>query len=188
MLGRGRLATLTALAFCAAPATASAGTAKLVFQPGDERTPDSEAFEYAAAPGEVNHLTLTASGSSVLVTDTAGVTLGRACTRPVPGDTTRARCTPPGGADVEGATATLGDGNDTARDSSLGAAIDGGPGNDDLTGGSLTGGPGNDVPAGASSFKGGPGNDRMTGRNDEAFDLFDESDANNGTDVISGGG
>src|SRR4051812_49246516 len=169
MLGRGRLAVLTALAFCAGPAPASAGTAKLVLVPGDERTPDSEAFEYAAAPGEVNHLTLTASGRSVLVVDTAGVTLGRACTRPVPGDTTRARCTPPTEADVEETSAKLGDGNDTARDGSLGAAIDGGPGNDDLTGGSLTGGPGNDILAGASSFKGGPGNDRMTGRNDGDF-------------------
>src|SRR4051794_2757181 len=184
---RGLLLALALL--CAVPGAASAGTAKLVHEPGDERTPDSERFDYAAAPGETNHLTLSPGpGTSVLVVDSAGVTLGRGCTRPVPGDNTRALCTVPGGLDLSGVSVALGDGADVARDSSLGAEIDGGPGNDDLTGGSLKGGPGNDVLAGASYQKGGPGNDRMTGTNRESYDLFDETDAGNGTDTINGGG
>jgi hemolysin type calcium-binding protein len=175
------------------PAGATAGTAKLTKNPPMERIDPSEEFSYTAAPGEVNRLTLSeAPGGGVLVVDTAGVTLGRGCLRPVAGDNTRARCRSPEGLPINGGGATLGDGDDVATDTAtttaVGTSLSGGPGNDRLTGGTVDGGDGNDVIKGDGIIKGGKGNDVMTGSGGAGYDSFDESEPNNGSDTINGGG
>jgi hypothetical protein len=187
-----------AFAFAVAPAEAAAGTAQLVRQPGDERENPSESLEYSAAPGELNRLTLAFDGRAVLVTDTAGVTAGRGCAR-VGGDPNRARCAAGGDAEILGLTALLGDGDDTADDTT-GARIEGGDGNDTLTGSGFTGGargesaellggPGQDTLRG-DTLAGGPGDDTLTisyTDDQNPFGTIDESDADNGSDTIRGG-
>jgi hypothetical protein len=181
------LAILCALAI--APATADAGVAVLVLDPGDERASPTEAFVYTAAAGEANNVVLADVGpaqETVRISDSAGVTLGRGCRRAEPADATVALCTSPQGAEIFDQIARLGDMNDTGT----GPAMDGGPGDDRLTGRDLVGGPGNDTLRVASetggALKGGPGDDDMTG-SDGPYDTFDESDAANGSDVIRGG-
>ena len=188
---RRTLVLVPVLASLIAPAAASAGTAQMVFTPGDDRTPSSEEFKYAAGPGEANRFTLQeADGTALLVIDSAGVTLGRNCTRPVPGDTTRARCTTTEESSVIEFSVTLGDLDDVGTSTTeVTGSISGGPGNDNLTAPTLDGGEGNDVLKGSVSIKGGPGNDDMTGApNNNGSDgvTFHEGDANNGSDTIRG--
>jgi Ca2+-binding RTX toxin-like protein len=195
----GRLALITALlvAGCAfLPGGAAAGTAKLVHHPSDGRTNPSEEFSYNAGAGEVNRLSIsTDTRGDVLVSDAAGVTLGRGCARVVLTDPTRARCHAPGGEDIDGISAELGDRDDRSQVGGYFAAaqfvgtVDGGPGNDVMTGGDLRGGSGNDT-LHSSSVMGGPGSDTLTTPNVTGTGpggSIDESDPGNGSDVIRGG-
>jgi Ca2+-binding RTX toxin-like protein len=178
------------------PATAAGGTAKLIHEPSDGRSNPSEEFAYVASPGELNRLSIsTDNAGDVLVTDSAGVTLGRGCTRVMGLDPTRARCHAPGGLDIEAVSANLGDRDDrSVLTGDFAAAhfvgtIDGGTGDDVMTGGDLRGGPGNDT-LHSSSVMGGPGSDILTTPNATGGDpggSIDESDPGNGSDVIRGG-
>jgi hypothetical protein len=126
------------------------------------------AVDYAAAPGELNDVQASASGTTVTIADAgAPITPGPGCTAT---GARAATCT------VEGfprLSAALGDGDDTAAASGLLAAVlDGGAGDDTLTGGDapdlLEGGPG------ADTLHGGPGDDTLHG--DGAGLVSDPSD------------
>lgn len=184
------LVLLPVLVALTVPAAASAGTARMVYTPAEGRTPSFEELRYAAGPGELNRFTVQEAGEdAVLVTDSAGVTLGRNCTRPMLVDMTRARCVTTEGDQLNSFSVTLGDRDDigTAATPIFGS-VSGGTGNDVLTGTDLDGGEGNDLLRGSSTIKGGPGNDDMTGTGPEAATTFVESDANNGRDTMRGGG
>lgn len=181
-----RLAARLTVLICvvAAPATAHAGRAELIGDPGDEREDPTEKFKYTALAGEQNRVQITFnSDHSVVISDSVTVSLGRGCTRQVPGDPKRARCKGPGGAQIFDPEALLGDGNDTGTGTEV--AFDGGSGDDRLTGSNLRGGPGSDVLEGEGALRGGPGNDQITGSGSGGVTV-DESDANNGSDTIRG--
>jgi hypothetical protein len=173
-----------ALAALVAPAAGHAATAQ---------APSGE-LAYTAGPGEANRLTLVAGArehglpnNTVDLTDPAGIQPLAGCSRPIPGDNTRVRCT----ADLIGKI-DLRDGADSAdlRGPIILDRLEGGDG-DDVLSTRLVGPsyrPGDYV--GTVTFVGGPGDDRMTGGGggvDEP-DVFDEGAAPNGSDTIRGSG
>ena len=156
--------TLAALALLpATPAAAAQPT------PG-EVTATGVQFLYAARQGEENHVVVTQTGNYVTLSDSGSgrinITAGSACTQTTPTSPTSVTCaTAPGwvlGIDV-------GNGDDTVTvDSTLGAEILGGNGNDGLDGGDgadLIGGQnGDDVirgDGGADILGGNEGNDTI---------------------------
>jgi serralysin len=160
------------------PAGASAGRAEFLREPVQvegEGIVNVLTFVYTAGPGEVNDVRVSADyGPVYFLQDAAGVTLGRSCSRPAQGDTTRAVCREPGPGGGNVAHVRLGDRADTAIVAPGGPIIfdvDGGSGNDTLTGFDL---------------KGGPGDDRLASWPGARAE-FDESDPNNGSDTIRGG-
>lgn len=180
-----RRVVLALLVLIALPGAAQAGTARVdvyTEPPGVE--PESscsrymqcppDALEFAAAPGEVNDVTISAAPGGFNVHDAgAPVTAGERCTSV---DANTVFCS----AQVV-RSASLGDGDD--RISAGGGASggdgndvlnvvsgDGGPGNDVVTCAGviceLSGGPGDDIvtcPGGTCDLSGGPGADRITG-------------------------
>jgi len=169
---------VVALAAGALPATASAGTARLESSLDDRSSTTTDALIYTAAPGEQNRLTVRAQGQAAFsVTDSAGITPGRGCSR-IGQDPTRVRCQR-----INDQLGTgrleLGDGNDTASADT-----------DDLTPPDFYGGAGNDVltgdPERTNLFVGGRGNDRMVGGT--SIDVFDEGSGPSGSDTMLGGG
>lgn len=175
------------------PTCAAAGTVKLVRQPGDGRIVPTELLRYSALPGEPNGLRVDATrrDGTILVTDSAGVALGRGCVRVVATYPTRASCSAPRDLEISDISVDLGDRDDVFRlrvdpRANLGfeAEIAGGPGDDSMTGGRLMGGPGNDRLS-SHLVNGGPDSDiLMTGGRGGTID---ESDPGNGSDVIRGG-
>jgi hypothetical protein len=160
----------------ALPANALAGTAAVK----DDRDPRSgditQSVSYTAAAGERNDLTIAARASEVELRDSAGITPGRQCTRPVATDPTRVICRSNTAGDFNGfAAATLRDGDDRARVTEGGATLDAGSGNDTLVGG----------PGFGTVMIGGAGNDDMTGGTGN--DSFDEAGSHNGSDTMRGG-
>lgn len=125
--------------------------------------------------------------------DTAGVSPGRFCRRPDPGDPTLAACDfGELAAGQEGlgrgeARVALGDGDDRARLEGSGI-----PGGAYAPGGEFDGGPGNDVLIGGSGsnrFDGGPGDDYIdAGLGCGEGGLIDEGSAPNGSDTFTGRG
>jgi RTX calcium-binding nonapeptide repeat (4 copies) len=102
------------------------------------------------------------------VHDSAGVKAGPGCSRV---DGTNAACTITASGGQRGASVSLGDRDDSATASGVGARLDGGPGNDRLKGSghtdTLLGGSGNDTLDGGveqDRLVGGSGNDRLIGR------------------------
>jgi Ca2+-binding RTX toxin-like protein len=128
----------------------------------------------AAAPGERNDVRVTPVGDDLLVSDSTPVIAEETCEARPDGS---ALCHPRNGRPWIVAHLELGDLDDSAAVAGdlVGAAYDGGSGDDRLLGG----------PAG-SSFRGGSGDDVMVGG--EGDDFFDEGGAPNGNDVMSGGG
>lgn len=146
---------------------------------------------FAAAPGEANDVTVTASGNDLTISDAgAPVTAGAGC-RAV--DAHSVACSGRHGPPV--LTLTLGDRDDRAV-ASRESRIEGGDGNDHLTGGRLLGGEGDDTLDGDDYNEGGPGNDRLTNGGDAGpgDDVVDVTAASNwitrlgpGSDVFIGG-
>ena len=134
-----------------APAVAAASTASISIK---------RVF-YAAAPGEVNQLTVSASGADFSLSDPgASIQPGNGCTGG-PGSVICA------GAGIIGFTLSGGDGGDSLENTtSLPATFSGGDGAD-----SLTGGPGNDIlrgNQGIDTLSGGAGDDFFDVRGDRA--------------------
>lgn len=110
--------------------------------------------DYAAAPGEVNALRASVSGTTVTLTDPGATITARAGCQTVDASTVRCAAT--------ALSAALGDGADSATvTGALPAHLDGGADADTLTGGSggdtIEGGPG------ADALAGGAGDDRLSG-------------------------
>jgi hypothetical protein len=149
------------VALAGLPAAAEASTAS---RSGD-------AITITAGNGEVNDVRVTVEccGFNATVTDAAGVTAAGDCVQVT---LTEVNC---GGAPRGDLVATLGDGNDTFRESVDTASfrsisVDGGAGDDTLTGDQavdiIHGGDGNDTVSGGSSndqLFGDAGNDKVTG-------------------------
>ena len=166
----------------ALPASAHAATARV----------DGGTVRYTAAADEANALQASYSSALKVVTlvDPAGITPGVGCARQAPTDTTRVQCTVVAPS-VAGVTADLGDGNDKASVSDLGADLNGGDGRDTLRGGpgrnTLSGGNGQDKLVGGTDddrITGGAGTDRISGRG--GADVIDARDGL--VDVVSCGG
>jgi Ca2+-binding RTX toxin-like protein len=115
-------------------------------------------LDYEAAPGEVNSVTVSLSGSQYTIRDTiSAITPGSGCSAV---DTSEVTC------DATGVSSVHVDTNDmddtVSQTSSLPSTIEGGPGND-----TLTGGPGDDTldgGTGADLLAGGAGTDLATYR------------------------
>lgn len=185
-----------------APASASAGTARLATFISGRGSDTFNYVIYTAAPGERNVILATTRGSGDallgVIHDTAGATAGAGCSRPVPSDPDTVTCPlASAGTDASDGAAPApqafdiraGDGNDRVRMSTthhLAATIDGGAGNDVLTGGRGGGIVDEETPGlTGNDLTGGPGNDVLTGG--PADDLFSETGAGpNGSDTIRG--
>jgi Ca2+-binding RTX toxin-like protein len=135
---------------------------------------------YKAASGEINRVTVTASGGSVTVRDAGAPVTG--CTAV---DANEARCD----GSFTRVSLTLGDGADRAKVSGVAAIANGGPGADSLTGGAqddtLSGSSGNDVLSGGAGddlLLGDAGNDTLKGGKGR-----DELDGDLGNDFLVGG-
>src|SRR3954451_15941500 len=144
----------------AAPQTASAGTVRVLGY-GDTEVPSNElAWDYVAAPGETNDLTIATSDDSVRLHDSAGITAAAGCTAV---DAQTATCITFRG------KAKLGDGNDRAQTTGTRkAVVFGGSGDDVLISGPagdfLNGQAGNDTlvgGGGGDTLYGSDGNDRI---------------------------
>ncbi|KUL34618.1 calcium-binding protein [Actinoplanes awajinensis] len=142
---------------------------------------------YTAAAGTTNRVSITRSGTRLVVDDRVSVKAGAGC-KAVKRDKTKVICSSSRG--WAGITLTLGTGNDVAvNHTNVRLRADGGPGQDRLTGGSavdsLTGGTGNDMLDGASgndNLYGSDGNDTLYGSTGNDYLIGD-----NGTDVLLGG-
>src|ERR671923_55769 len=179
-----RRALLACLAAALAlPASAGAATVRLEDEFDQRSNTTSQEVVYDALSGEANDLRATYDVSRFYsLTDPAGITPGRGCTRPNPLDATRARCEVTAGGGTSGITVNGGDGNDIVR-------IDGGGGDDELAAqldtfepgrqrsrDRIRGGSGRDTiggSAGSNRLSGGPspdllhagrGNDRISAR------------------------
>src|SRR5919109_1264033 len=172
-----RRALLACLAAALAlPASAGAATVRLEDEFDQRSNTTSQEVVYDALPGEANDLGATYDGSRFYdLTDPAGITPGRGCTRPNPLDATRARCEVTAGGGTSGITVNGGDRNDIVRINGVGAILRGGDGNDALLG-----------PDFGSRFEGGKGDDLMIGG--DSTDLFEEGPARNGADAMRGSG
>ena len=172
-----RRALLACLAAALAlPASAGAATVRLEDEFDQRSNTTSQEVVYDALSGEANDLRATYDGSRFYdLTDPAGITPGRGCTRPNPLDATRARCEVTAGGGTSGITVNGGDRNDIVRIDGVGAILRGGDGNDALLG-----------PDFGSRFEGGKGDDLMIGG--DSTDLFEEGPARNGADAMRGSG
>ncbi len=181
-LRRRALSVLLAVtALTAGVPAAQAGTARVLKVVPDPR--ENTAFAevvYVAAPGEVNHVTVSFGAHAITLADPAGVTPGVGC---VAAGRTRVRCSYRlrGGRTAGGATADLrlGDRDDAAKISGrylgapVGATLRGGGGDDRLTAG-----------GGAVELVGGAGNDVLTGSPQD--DTFRADRTSDGRDVMIG--
>ena len=123
---------------------------------------------------EQNNITITLSGSSYTISDSAGMGEGAGCDSV---DSTTASCA---AGPVTGLSATLGSGNDTFSSSApTPVTVQGEGGQDQITGGSgddmLVGGPGDD------NLQGGGGNDTLIG------EIADPVNPGDGTNMMDGG-
>ena len=130
------VASLVVVLCLVLPGAAMAGTASLEVGVAELGPTRVENLNYRAAAGERNRLRVSFDGAHTYsLTDTAGITPGRRCSRPDPADTTRVICVQsPGGTEIGGVTLRLGDRNDRATVSGRGAVVLGGPGSDVMTG------------------------------------------------------
>ena len=128
---------------------------------------------YQATPGERNNVRIAADARGVRIVDSVPIIPGKGCARPEPRRGNIVRCEYRG-ASLSRPVVRLGDANDSATISGGGAFFMGGPGDDDLTGG-----------RGPDVLAGGQGDDRMRGAG--GSDVFDEDNADNGSDVMLGG-
>ncbi|WP_329310850.1 calcium-binding protein [Streptomyces sp. NBC_01262] len=158
--------TALALASGVALLAASAPTAQAAARTATASVDSGNIVQYAAAPGQVNHVWISTkyigvdpgdNSYTVTVKDRVDITAGRYCAYPDPGDHRVVTCTSPGHGDSYDGDAfqvLLGDRNDTlAVDpaSSLSSAIAGGSGNDTIWG------------TGYDVLYGQGGNDRLNG-------------------------
>jgi Ca2+-binding RTX toxin-like protein len=167
----GRIALAAVCIACAVPAVASGSTASISIK----------RIFYAAAPGEVNQLTISAAGSDYALSD-PGATIqpGAGCT----GGAQNVVCA---GAGIIGFTVSGGDGGDDLRNTtSKPATLSGGDGAD-----SLEGGPANDTlrgNQGIDTVSGGDGDDFIDVRGDRAgivsCGLGDDEVRGDGSDLI----
>ena len=158
---------LTLGVFVAITGQAAAATVvakELETETGEDGTPFTQvAITYSAAPGEVNRLTVSASGGQLVVRDEGAVIEpGKGC-KAATGGGVGCATTEADGYTVE---VLLGDGDDvaTVTSSSSETEVSGGPGADRLTNpaGAVSGDDGDDVLA-ASKADGGAGNDVLDG-------------------------
>ncbi|MFJ5546319.1 hypothetical protein [Streptomyces sp. NPDC093225] len=152
---------------------------------------NGSSVQFAALPGEVNDVTFTLSGGTLVVRDAASpLTPGQGCVRV---DNNTVRC----GTGVTRIQATLGDLDDRAdNQTSLASDIDGGLGRDILLGGGgadrLTDPDGWPAAPSGTTFDGRAGNDTIVSRNlgydrvvcGSGFDIAIADNA--GLDVLSG--
>jgi len=139
-------------------------------------------LRHIATDGQTNVITISNSGSRLVVRDTAGLTAGEGCTQT---NATTVSCTLPNTFVLD-----LKDGNDVVTNSSnVRIFAYGGPGNDVLNGGAanegLFGDDGDDVVngnGGSDFLNGGTGNDVIAGGAGD--DQIDDTDGN---DTINGG-
>jgi hypothetical protein len=177
-------ALLVAVFALALPASASAATASmpLTAAPCDivcskygGNPPPVPHFDYTAAPGEANALTLELRDKTLTVRDTgAPVTPGDNCTRV---DDHAVTCT--AGTTPSGSIVKLGDGDDSlAVTGSLGTGltVDGGAGDDHLVGG-----------AEPDLLHGGGGHDRLEGGGGADTLADDDAPGGGDADVLDGG-
>ena len=141
-----------------------------------------ETVRHIANDGQTNVVTISNSGSSIVVKDTVGLTAGEGCTQT---NANTVSCPRP-----DTIVLDLKDGDDVLTNgSTVPVFAYGGPGNDVLTGGAanegLFGDDGNDVingNAGSDFINGGTGNDVINGGAGD-----DRIDDPEGNDTISGG-
>lgn len=141
-----------------------------------------ETLRHIATDGQTNVVTISNSGSRLVVKDAAGLTAGEGCTQT---NATTVSCTLPNTFVLD-----LKDGNDVlTNNSSVRIFAYGGPGNDVLNGGTadegLFGDDGNDVVngnGGSDFLNGGAGNDVIAGGAGD-----DQIDDSAGDDTINGG-
>jgi Ca2+-binding RTX toxin-like protein len=175
VVARRVLPVLIALLPAAVPATASAAFAQRAAGSG---------VLMVTAGGEVNTVTISLSGGTYTIKDSAGMGAGANCDDATPGDDT---VTCPAAA-VATFSADLGAGNDKfVSTAPTPAKVLGGGGVDDLTGGTgadeLIGGPENDT------LRGGDGKDRLVGETTpgDTATGHNTMDGGNGDDTIDGG-
>ena len=158
----------------AAPTGAQAATVRLQDDFDERSNTTTQEVIYSAAAGEANRLTASFDGTRFYaLSDPAGITPGRGCTRPNPADPTNARCEITADGGTSGITVNAGDRDDTVTISGAGAVLRGGDGNDVLTGADF-----------GNRFEGGNGDDDMSGGG--SVDLFAEGSSKNGADRMSG--
>ena len=176
MLGLG-------LSFLLLPSPASAASAAVV---GPE-------LLIGTNPGEDNRIIVERIGSTILISDTAGLEAGNRCKDQGENISCKAK-------GVVLVAIHAGDGNDTVRVAGIEAFVDGGSGDDRLFSGSvnatLVGGPGDDRLRGGDAndvLRGGAGGDLLVGgdgldnlRGANGDDRLKSKDRE--TDTVSGGG
>lgn len=208
---RSLLALALAIALAAAaPTAAPAATAEVSTYFG------RGFINYKAAPGEHNDVTVTRSGSSIIIKDPGATILSATCSLGV--SARRATCTIPAGNAFAATNFALGNQADKLRIDFVGGGhrkpvqngLQGDAGNDTITGSNgrsdfdyLLGGAGNDKLSGRGGddiitdydFDGGPpyegGSNRLFGGNGDDFieggPRFDRIKGGNGDDDIDGG-
>jgi hypothetical protein len=135
-----RVVLLAAVVWAVAVVPAGAATVNAEGSCDEKGIYCSTRIAYAAAPGEVNALTVTHDDASVTLTDAVAIQAGKGCTAIAGG----VRCATPPDAPLGGLTVKLSDRDDVAS-LDVTAAVYGGPGNDRITGsGLISGGPGAD--------------------------------------------
>ena len=186
---RTRIALPLLVACLLLPGSASAGTAGIA-------TEGSQSFVFYRGDVfyEVNDLTVTREGDSVVFHDAVALVAVERCEQV---DEHTARCTPPPGASVVLGAVWAGNRKDRVVNVNVPEiGIDGGPGNDtlsrDVAGNGLNGGSGDDVLTGSSGddfLGGGPGKDRLYGRegDDRLVGGSSGSSPAGSADVIDGG-
>jgi RTX calcium-binding nonapeptide repeat (4 copies) len=169
------LSMAIALVFAIASPLASAGVVSVVAKRNSSNHCITCAWNYVAAPGEVNHVTLSQPSFETLrIEDTAApVAAGNGCTAEPGGHAASCDVSFGGASGGYAFTMNLRDGDDVADVPELeegGLIIDAGSGADRVTGdATIFGGPGNDtiIGGGASSqVSGGGGNDFVDVSND----------------------